>query len=177
MKFNGCLLFLFLGNWVNTGSLTRKLPEAHLQFTLPSEEWDKDNRQLVGDVILYTYKRKPITDSLNRGIVANISVLIEGVEPGLKSADYAKSRRDQVKYKIQRKLTDRKKDFILGSAAGFEGSYKDQAGNTHHILVLYSVLEKKGVQFICDATESIWPQISPEFRKTLRSLVKSPLKP
>jgi hypothetical protein len=44
----------------------------------------------------------------------------------------------------------------------------------HRILIVYAIHQSKGVQLICDATDSVWPQVAPEFRSGIKSLQPLP---
>lgn len=125
-------------------------------------------------MVVYSYKRKPITDSLNRGIVANVSVLIENVEKGLDVISWSSDRRKQVPFQVTKVLTKKKGNLSAYQAIGYEGSYVDSKKISHRILMVYAIQQKKGVQMICDATDSVWPMVEPEFRSAIKSLQSVP---
>jgi hypothetical protein len=151
---------------------TRKLPEAGLEFQLPGKEWDKEKRELVGSVVLYNFKRQPITDSLNQGIIANISILIEDAEPGLNAATYSLMKRSKVPFKIDKTFTWNSGLLNYRTSVGYLGSYSDKAGLLHRIVVVHALRGRKGIQMICDATDSVWPAVQPEFMAAVKSLAK-----
>ena len=125
-------------------------------------------------MVVYSYKRKPITDSLNRGIVANVSVLIENVEKGLNVISWSAARRQQVPFQVTKVLTKDKGNLSAYHAIGYEGSYVDSKKINHRIFIVYAIHQNKGVQMICDATESVWPMVAPEFRSAIKSLQSRP---
>ena len=173
MKIRLTLLFCFFLETVFSQTLVQKLPEAGLQFILPDNQWSAKKREKVnGNMILYNYKREPITDSLNRGIIANISVLIEDIENPMKVSTYSIEKRKEVAFAVSKILTWKKGDLMLQQSIGYEGSYVDQNKNLHRIVVVHAVWGKKGVQFICDATDSIWPMVKAEFLNAAKSLNK-----
>ena len=174
MKFLVPLLLLFFIQANLKTPAPNILKEAGMQFSLPDSVWQPGNRQESGSMIVYSYKRKPITDSLNRGIVANVSVLIENVEKGLNVNSWSAARRQEVPFKVTKVLTKKKGNLSAYQAVGYEGSYVDSKKINHRILIVYAIQQNKGVQMICDATDSVWPMVEPEFRSAIKSLQSVP---
>jgi hypothetical protein len=164
------LLFMVFGCKIFAQPFLVLLPEAGLQLELPSPEWAKPDQKTVGDMIIYSGKRAPITDSLNRGIVANVSILIEKVEPGLRAKAYSASRRAQVPFDIQKTLNAKTGRLKMLNAIAHFGSYKDASGLLHRICVVYAIHRGKGIQLILDGTDSVWPSLKPEFLAIAQSL-------
>ena len=163
------LLLLFIQANLKS-SAPNILKEAGMQFSLADSSWQPGTRQESGSMIVYSYKRKPITDSLNRGIVANVSVLIENIEKGLDVISWSSERRKQVPFQVTKVLTKKKGNLSAYQAIGYEGLYVDSKKISHRILMVYAIHQSKGVQMICDATDSVWPKVEPEFRSAIKSL-------
>lgn len=170
MKFLVPLFLLFYIQASFKRSAPVHLKEAGMQFSLPDSVWQPGNRQESGSMIVYSFKRKAITDSLNRGIVANVSVLVENVEKELDVISWSSARRAQVPFQVTKVLTRKKGNLSAFQAIGYEGLYVDSKKISHRILIVYAIHQNKGVQMICDATESIWPIVEPEFRSAIKSL-------
>ena len=169
MKFLVPLLLLFFIQANLKTPALNILKEAGMQFSLPDSVWQPGNRQESGSMIVYSYKRKPITDSLNRGIIANVSVLIETVDKGMNVNTWSSERRKQVPFKVTKVLTKEKGNLSAYQAIGYEGLYEDSKKINHRILMVYAIHQNKGVQLICDATDSVWPQVKPEFLSAIKS--------
>lgn len=172
--FAPLLLLLFLQASLRSSSGPIVLKEAGMQFSLPDSSWQPGKREESGSMILYSFKRKPITDSLNRGIVANVSVLIENVEKGLDVISWSTERRQQVPFTVTKVLTKEKGNLSAYQAIGYEGSYVDSKKIIHRILIVYAIHQNKGVQMICDTTDSVWPMVVPEFLTGIKSLKSVP---
>jgi hypothetical protein len=173
-----CLLpGILLSGTVLAQSVQVVLPETGLQLTLPAPQWEKPEKKNAGTMILYSAKRVPVTDSLNRGIVAHLSILIEKVEPGLKAKPYSASRRAQVPFTLQKTWSPGKGKKSFPNCIAHLGSYKDATGLLHRICVVYAVHQGKGIQIILDGTDSVWPTLKPEFLAIAESLSRTPTRP
>lgn len=149
------------------------ITEAGLKFTIPTKEWKPNPREVLGNIVLYNLKREPITDSLNRGIIANISILVEDIRPGTTVTAFSKMKRKEVDFGVDRIVTKDQGILAYPLSLGFEGHYVDQSKNEHKILVVHAVNGKKGIQMICDATPSVWPKVKDEFYAAVGSLTKT----
>ena len=176
MKLFGPFLLLFLYQFSVPKPIPIVVKEAGMQFSLPDSLWEPGTRTEPGSMTLYSYKRKPITDSLNRGIVANVSILIEHVEKGLDVISWSSDRRKQVPFKVTKVLSKEKGYLSARHAIGYEGSYVDSKKINHRIFIVYAIHQNKGLQMICDATESVWTQVEPEFLSGIKSLQAIPSK-
>ena len=152
--------------------LTQDIKEAKIKIDLPNDSWALANRSENKGMIIYSYKRKPVDDSEGRHIIPNMAVIIEDVEKKVDAVKYSALKRSQVKFDVSEVFTHGKGPIKFVNAIGYKGTYTDSGGLEHTVYVIHAINERKGIQFICDATTGVLEKVEAEFLATLKSIRK-----
>ncbi len=164
-------LILFISP-LKKDELKESIHEAKISFELPSKDWHLVARQESGNMLIYFYKRAPITDSAGRNVIPNISFILEDVDEEMDVVTYSAMKRSNVPFEVQDVFThnDKSRDLKFKNAVGYFGKYNDDAGLSHSVYVVHLINNGKGVQLICDITSELFQEYGSEFESVIRSL-------
>jgi len=150
--------------------LTQDIKEAKIKIDLPNDSWALANRSENKGMTIYSYKRKPVDDSEGRHIIPNMAVIIEDVDRKMDAVTYSALKRSQVHFDVSEVFTHDKGPIQFVNAIGYKGTYTDSGGLEHTVFVIHAINERKGIQFICDATTDVLEKVEGEFFLTLKSI-------
>src|ERR1700722_18927940 len=63
--------------------------EAHLRATVPGSHWHLQPKQEQNAMVIYVFKRDPISDSSGRSIIPNFAIVIETIDPKMDVVEYS----------------------------------------------------------------------------------------
>lgn len=166
------IILIILAATLPAIDLTQDLKEARIKIDLPNDSWALADRSENKGMVIYSYKRKPVDDRDGRHIIPNMAVIIEDVDKKMDAVTYSALKRSQVKFDVSEVFTHEKGPIKFENAIGYKGTYTDSGGLEHTVYVVHAINERKGIQFICDATTDVLAQVEDEFRRALKSIRK-----
>ena len=168
------LLFyaIFLANYTNAADSTYFFKEANIKINVPDSVWHMQPRQQRKGYIIYSFKRDPIIDSLNRSIIPNIAVIIEKISPKTDVVTYSINKRAKMNIKVTQTFIDGDGIINFINAVGYKGSYVDGNSLTHIVYVVHAINGDKGIQLILDTTSETFSLVNPDFLAVLKSFRK-----
>ncbi len=172
--FLRALLFypIFLANNSNAADSTYFFKEANIKINVPNSVWHLQPSQEKNSYIIYSFKRDPIVDSLDRSIIPNIAVIIEKVSPRTDVVTYSINKRAKMNIHVEQTFV--KGDGIINfiNAVGYKGSYVDGNSQKHIVYVIHAINGDKGIQLILDTTSETFLLVNPDFLSVLESFRK-----
>lgn len=164
-------LLLFILLFLGTFQLLAQsflINETKLAIEMPNEDWKLADTQTNGDKKVYYFKRTPITDSQNRQVIPNISIIVESNQ-GMDVVTYSAMKRIEMPFEVLEVFIPANINMEYENAIGYKGVYDDKFG-AHKIYVIFLNNKKKGLRIICDVTEELFDQVEPEFLDALTSI-------
>jgi hypothetical protein len=142
--------------------------EAHLQATVPGSHWHLQPKQQKNGMVIYVFKRDPISDSSGRSIIPNFAVVIETIEPNTDVVTYSVNKRANNAFDVTSMFTHEEGKIKLINAVGYKGTYTDAL--PHTVYVIHAINRDKGFQVILDTTTDTFGTMDTEFLAILHSL-------
>ena len=169
MKLLITTLFLSITFGISQSKFTHDIQEAGIKIDLPNDAWALADKQSSKRTI-YSFKRKSIADSSGREIIPNMAVIIEDVPEGTDAVTFSASKRLQIPFDVLDVFTHESGNLNFKNAIAYKGTYEDRLKIEHTIFIVHGINEKKGIQFICDATTEVFGKIQGEFLSTMKSI-------
>jgi|SRR5690625_2471921 len=165
-NYNLLLILLFC---ITTSiSAQEVLEDAKVKFDLPNEHWKFAEKIDNKNVIIYTYKRDYIVDSMGRKIDPQISFILEPVDSSISVIQYSTIKRVKVPFEVVTMFTHEDGMMKFENGIGYQGKYVDQ-GLEHRIYLVHGINNNMGITVVMDTTEELAHIVAPEFLKSLRS--------
>jgi hypothetical protein len=142
--------------------------EAHLRATVPGSHWHLQPRQEKNGMVIYVFKRDPISDSSGRSIIPNFAVVIETIDPKMDVVEYSVNKRANNAFHVTSMFTHEEGTIKLMNAVGYKGIYTDAL--PHTVYVVHAINGDKGFQVILDTTTDTFGTMDAEFLAILHSL-------
>jgi hypothetical protein len=142
--------------------------EAHLLATVPGSQWHLQPRQEQNGMVIYVFKRDPISDSSGRSIIPNFAVVVETIDPKTDIVEYSINKRANNAFHVTSMFTHEDGIITYVNAVGYKGTYTDAL--THTVYVVHAIHGNKGFQVILDTTAETFPAMEAEFLAILHSL-------
>ena len=158
-----------LANYSNAADSTYFFKEGNIKINIPDSVWHLQPRQEKKGYIIYTFKRDPIIDSLNRSIIPNIAVIIEKISPKTNVVTYSINKRANMNIEVAQTFINGDGIISFIDAVGYKGSYVDNNHLTHIVYVVHAKNGDKGIQLILDTTSETFSLINPDFLAVLKS--------
>ncbi len=161
------MLFLFI---FNTNAQTKiKLPEG-LCFNLP-KDWKNDEIKTIGKSKAYTYSQKEFKIE-DKTIVPRILIVIESLDSAVNLAQYTIQKRIDFSFSTDEVYFESDVNYPLkiDNTIAYKAYYTDKSMITHRLLIIHSVQNKMGIQFIIDIDEIGYAMTEMELWKIFQSV-------
>jgi hypothetical protein len=119
-------------------------------------------------MVIYVFKRDPISDSSGRSIIPNFAVVIETIEPNTDVVTYSVNKRANNAFDVTNMFTHEEGTIKLINAVGYKGTYTN--GLAHAVYVIHAINGNKGFQVILHTTTDTFGTVDAEFLAILHSL-------
>ena len=151
-------------------TLTHVIKEGNITVDLPNNNWKLYSHEQHNGMIIYLFKRVPITDSSGMNIIPNIGIIIETVDSKLDVVTYSVEKRANMPLDIDEMFIHEDGKINFKNAVGYKAKYYDPPSLQHTVYVIHAINKGKGIQFILDATTSVFGEVDKEFQYVIKSI-------
>ncbi|MCB0497216.1 MAG: hypothetical protein KDC79_13840 [Cyclobacteriaceae bacterium] len=112
-----------------------KIAHSKLVIDFPNDEWSFKGEQTSGNTTIQFFKRTPIVDSLQRSVIANISILTE-TDVSQDVVTYSAIKRVETPFDVENVFIPKDIKMKYKNGIGYKGTYSDKYG-LHRIYFIF----------------------------------------